>query len=355
MISYDVIEHGKPLQVRLRETPRPQGKEVLVRVTRSGICHSDLHIWDGYFDLGGGNRFYVRDRGCVPPFTVGHEPFGVVEAIGPEVTGVKVGDRRVVYPWIGCGKCAVCEAGQDNYCLAGRFIGVMSQGAYGTHLVVPDAKYLIDATGLDEAYAATLACSGLTAYSAIGKLPELTSRDWVAVIGCGGLGMATIAILRARGIENIVACDVDQTKLDQAVALGARVSLDTRGADAVARLKALTHDNLAGAIDLVGMPTTAELAIGAFRKGGRYIMCGLYGGQITLPLPPLAQRAITVGGSYVGNLAELRELVQLAQSGKLARTPVEVRACSEINRTLDELKAGRVLGRVVIDMETAAA
>ena len=103
------------------------------------------------------------------------------------------------------------------------------------------------------------------------------------------------------------------------------------------------------------MPATAELAIGAFRKGGRYIMCGLYGGQITLPLPPLAQRAITVGGSYVGNLAELRELVLLAQSGKLARTPVEVRACSEINRTLDELKAGRVLGRVVIDMETAAA
>ena len=105
MLSYDVIEHGKPLQVRMRETPRPQGREVLVRVTRSGVCHSDLHIWEGFFDMGGGKKFYVRDRGCIPPFTVGHEPFGVVEAIGPDVTGVKVGDRRLVYPWIGCGKC----------------------------------------------------------------------------------------------------------------------------------------------------------------------------------------------------------------------------------------------------------
>jgi D-arabinose 1-dehydrogenase-like Zn-dependent alcohol dehydrogenase len=354
MISYDVIEHGKPLQARLRETPMPQGREVLVRITRSGICHSDLHIWDGYFDLGGGNRAYVRDRGCVPPFTMGHEPFGVVEALGPEASGVKIGDRRIVYPWIGCGRCASCEAGQDNYCMAGRFLGVLAPGAYGDRVLVPDAKYLVDAEGLDEAYAATLACSGLTAYSAIGKLPELTGRDWVAVLGCGGLGMATIAILRARGVENIVACDIDAGKLAEAMAHGARASLDTRLPDAVAQLKAITGDNLIGAIDLVGMPATAQLAIGAFRKGGRYVMCGLYGGQITLPMPPLAQRALTIGGSYVGNLQELRELVALAQSGKLRRTPVEVRPASEINRSLDELKAGKVLGRVVIDMETAA-
>ena len=81
MISYDIIEHGKPLQKVLKETPKPQGTEVLVRVTRAGVCHSDLHIWDGYFDWGGGKRFYVKERGCVPPFTLGHEPFGVVESV----------------------------------------------------------------------------------------------------------------------------------------------------------------------------------------------------------------------------------------------------------------------------------
>ena len=83
MFSWQVTEHGKPLQKVLQDTPRPSGTEVLVRVTRAGVCHSDLHIWDGYFDWGGGKRFYVKDRGCVPPFTLGHEPFGVVEAMGP--------------------------------------------------------------------------------------------------------------------------------------------------------------------------------------------------------------------------------------------------------------------------------
>ena len=122
MISYQFMEHGKPLQQVLQETPKPQGTEVLVRITRSGVCHSDLHIWDGYFDWGGGKKFYVKDRGCVPPFTLGHEPFGVVEAIGKKAKGVKVGQKKLVFPWIGCGKCAVCKAGKDNYCVSGARI-----------------------------------------------------------------------------------------------------------------------------------------------------------------------------------------------------------------------------------------
>jgi len=73
MISYQIIEHGKPLQKIISEKPEPKGNEVLMRITRSGVCHSDLHIWDGYFDLGGGKRFYVKERGCIPPFTLGHE------------------------------------------------------------------------------------------------------------------------------------------------------------------------------------------------------------------------------------------------------------------------------------------
>src|SRR6266516_1463807 len=189
MISYQVIEHGKPLQKVLASTPEPKGSEVLVRITRADVCHSDLPIWKGYFDLGGGKRFYVKERGCVPPFTLGHEPRGIVEALGPSVSkvskGVKVGQKRLVHPWIGCGKCAVCKAGQDNYCVSGtRFLGVNRPGAYSTHLLVPDPKYLLDASGIDEAFAATLACSGLTAYSASAKLPLLAREDRVAIIGC---------------------------------------------------------------------------------------------------------------------------------------------------------------------------
>ncbi len=358
MISYDIIEHGKPLQRVLRDTPTPSGTEVLVRVTRSGVCHSDLHIWDGYFDLGGGQRFYVKDRGCVPPFTLGHEPLGVVEAFGPDAQaaaqGLAIGQKRIVYPWIGCGKCAVCLAGQDNYCVSGtRYLGVNRSGAYASHVLIPHPRYLVDASGLDEAFAATLACSGLTTYSAAAKLPALSPSDWVAVIGCGGLGMVGISVLRAKGVTNIVACDVDETKLAAARQLGAAQTLDTRAPDASAQLAKLAGGSLAGAIDLVGMPATAQMALGALRKGGRYVLCGLYGGELKFPLPPIAQRAIGIIGSYVGNLQELKEVVALAQAGKLTAGPVTTRPAGDVNAVLEELKAGRVLGRVVLDMERA--
>lgn len=353
MISYEISEHGKPLQKVVRETPRPTGTEVLVRVTRSGVCHSDLHIWDGYFDLGGGKRFYVKERGCVPPFTMGHEPFGVVEAIGPRAKGTRIGQRRLVFPWIGCGKCPVCRDGLDNYCLNQRFVGVMRPGAYSTHLLVPHPRYLVDAGGLDEAFASTLACSGLTAYSAIGKLPKLNARDWVAVVGCGGLGLVAVSILKAVGIRNVIACDVDPGKLDAAKRLGAKKMLDTRAPDAAQQLQRLAGGYLAAAIDFVGMPATHAVAYPALRKGGRYILCGLFGGEITLAMPPIAQRAVAVMGSYVGSLQELKAVVALAKKGKLKPTPVSTRPAAEVNAVLDELKAGKVLGRTVLDFEHA--
>ena len=349
MISYQVTEHGKPLQKVMHETPKPQGTEVLVRITRSGVCHSDLHIWDGYFDLGGGKRFYVKDRGCVPPFTLGHEPFGVVEALGPKAKGVKVGQKRIVFPWIGCGKCAVCKEELDNYCVSGtRFLGVNRAGAYSSHVLVPHPKYLVDSSGVDDAFAATLACSGLTTYSAAAKLPKLGPRDWVAVIGCGGLGLICISVLRAKGVKNIIGCDVDEGKLAAARKQGTKLTLDTRAPDAVQKLQALAMGSLAGAVDLVGMPATAMLGLGALRKGGRYVICGLFGGEITHPLPPFAQRAIGLQGSYVGNLRELKEVVALAKRKKLKATPVATRPAEDVNAILAELKAGKVLGRVVL-------
>ena len=355
MISYQIIEHGRPLQKVLSETPKPQGSEVLMRVTRAGVCHSDLHIWEGYFDLGGGKRFYVKERGCVPPFTLGHEPFGVVAALGPAAAkaarGVKVGDKRLVYPWIGCGKCAVCKAGQDNYCVSGsRYLGVNRPGAYATHVLVPDAKYLIDTRGIDDAFAATLACSALTTYSAAAKLPQLGAKDELAVLGCGGLGLIGISVLRAQGAKNIVACDIDDAKLAVAAKLGAKRTINTRASEAPEQLR-----GIAGALDFVGSPATAMLGIGALRKGGRYIICGLYGGELVHPLPPIAQRAIGIVGSYVGSLQELKEVVALAKKGKLKPLPVATRPGTEANAALEDLKAGRIVGRVVLDFEMVDA
>ena len=351
MLSWQIIEHGKPLQKVLSETPKPQGSEVLVRITRAGVCHSDVHIWEGYFDLGGGKRFYVKERGCVPPFTLGHEPFGVIEALGPRARGVRVGQKKIVYPWIGCGKCAVCKAGQDNYCVSGiRFLGVSRPGAYSTHLLVPDPKYLVDSGGVEDGFAATLACSGLTAYSAAAKLPEIGPRERVAVLGCGGLGLIGVSVLRAKGAKHVIACDIDETKLAAAARLGAKETVNTREPDAAQKLQ-----GIAAAIDFVGSPATAALGIGALRKGGRYVICGLYGGELVHPLPPIAQRAIGIVGSYVGSLKELKEVVALAKRREIRPAPVEVRPAHEAARALDDLKAGRVLGRIVLDFEGVVA
>jgi D-arabinose 1-dehydrogenase-like Zn-dependent alcohol dehydrogenase len=351
MLSWEIVEHGKPLQKALKETPKPQGTEVLMRITRAGVCHSDLHIWDGYFDLGGGKRFYVKERGCVPPFTLGHEPFGVVEALGPRARGVRVGQKKLIYPWIGCGKCAVCKAGQDNYCVSGtRFLGVNRPGAYSTHVIVPDPKYLLDTAGIDDSFAATLACSAVTAYSAASKLPKLGKSDAVAVLGCGGLGLIGISILKAQGVRPIIGCDIDDTKLAAAKKLGANATVNTRDSQALQQMQ-----GVAAAIDFVGSPTTAALGIAALRKGGRYVICGLYGGELVHPLPPIAQRAIGIVGSYVGSLQELKEVVALAKKRKIRPTPIETRPADAANAALEDLKAGKVLGRVVLDFESVAA
>ena len=124
MLSYDVVEWGKPLEQRERETPVPKGTEVLIKLKYCGVCHSDVHIRDGYFDLGGGKRLNMSERGMNPPVTLGHEPFGTVIAAGPDASDAPLGADRLIFPWIGCGECVRCQEGLDNYCMAPNMIGI---------------------------------------------------------------------------------------------------------------------------------------------------------------------------------------------------------------------------------------
>ena len=346
MISYDVTEWGQPLQKALRETPQPQGTEVLLRVKYCGVCHSDVHIRDGYFDLGGGKKFHMSQRGMKPPITMGHEPFGTVLSAGPEAQDVPIGQDRLVYPWTGCGSCARCQEGQDNWCATPRYLGIQKSGGYADHIVVPHPKYLVDATGIDPQFAPILACSGLTTYSAVRKLMPCSPKDWIVLMGAGGLGLMAVSMLRALGHENIAVCDIDARKWDAAREVGAKEVFDPSKPDTAEKLMALAG-GVWGVADFVGAESTATLGLAVLRKGGRYVVVGLFGGEIPLSLVPTAQRALTIQGSYVGSLQELKEVVQLAQAGKIKPIPTATCTLDEVSGVLDQLKVGTVIGRVV--------
>jgi D-arabinose 1-dehydrogenase-like Zn-dependent alcohol dehydrogenase len=279
--------------------------------------------------------------------TLGHEPFGTVIAAGPEANGAPIGQDRLVCPWTGCGTCARCREGMDNHCMAPRWIGVQRAGGYADHLLVPHPRYLVDTAGIDSAWAATLACSGLTTYSAVSKLTPIPRDEWVAVLGAGGLGLMAIGMLRALGHERIVAVDIDETKLGAARETGAAAVVDGRAPDAAQKLQQIAGGPLYGAVDLVNNTATATLGLGALRKGGKIIMVGLYGGEVPLSLVAVVQRALSIIGSSVGTVAELKQVVELARAGKLKQIPIEKRPLSDVSRTLDELKAGSIVGRVV--------
>ena len=352
MKSYDVAEWGRPLQARLRDTPVPTGNEVLLKLTHCGVCHTDVHVREGYFDLGGGIKLSLADRGIKPPVTLGHEPVGVVAAFGNKVQGVQVGQTYLINPWIGCGICRMCAAGLDNLCQTMRSVGFGSQGGFATHLLIRDPKFLVNIDGLRPEQAAPLACSGLTTYSAIKKLLPIEPSEWVAVIGCGGLGLMAIAVLRGLGHERVIACDIYDHKLDAAREHGAAATCNIKS-DGVTRLIEIAGGQIYGILDFVGSPTTASLAAPTLRKGGRYVVSGLFGGAATVPIPVLAMREIAYFGSFVGNtsdLIDLVDLVDLVKQGRVRLPEVQSRPLAMAEQSLTELAAGKIIGRVVLEI-----
>ncbi len=354
MRAWAVVEHGAPLRCVELPDPVPTGTEVVVEVTRCGVCHSDLHLWHGGYDLGGGRWLSVRDRGLVLPAAPGHEIVGRVARLGPDAAGlgVAVGDDRVVYPWIGCGGCAYCLAEQDNLCSAQRSLGVAVNGGFGRLVRVPHPRYLLPFDGVDASLAATYACSGLTAYSAARKVLPLPSGTNVVLIGAGGLGLAAIAVLRALGHDAIVAVDVGEAKRRSALDAGARAAVDGGATDAADRLTALGP--IGAVIDFVGSDATAALGLSVLPKAGRLVLVGIGGGELTLSVAGTIFRAHSIQGSLTGSIAELRDVLRLAREGRLAPTPVRDVPKDQANDAMTALDRGEVTGRIVL-VEPAGA
>lgn len=358
MEGYAITQYKCPLEKITKPMPEPRGREVLLAVTHAGVCHSDLHLQEGGYDLGSKGSLDFASRGMVLPIIPGHEVVGRIVAMGDDAakSGLALGDVRLLDPWLGCGECEYCLADDQNMCLKMKSVGAHMDGGYASHLLVPDFQYLVDIEGLDPALAATYACSGLTVYSGIRKLMPLRSEQTVVVIGAGGLGLNAVAVLKALGQDQICVVDNDAGKLDFAKAQGASVTV-LASADSAATSAAIIEacgGLVLRVLDTVNAGPTAEFAFNALSKNGKLVQIGLFGGELRLPLPLMPGKMATLQGSFVGGLADLKAVIELAKKGLLPPIPVELRPMDQASNALDDLRNGKVTGRIVLTNEEPA-
>src|ERR1051325_10285926 len=252
MRSQAVVEFGSPLKEIEAPPPEPKGSEVLLEVHHAGVCHSDVHIHDGYFDLGAGNRLPLK----LPlPHTMGHEIEGKVIAVGPEAQGVTDGVRYAVFPWIGCGQCAACVRDEENLCVGRpRQLGCSPgiAGGYATHVLVPHPKYLLDYGDTPPQLAAAYMCSGLTAFGAMKKVGEPGPDYQIVVLGCGGVGIMGVEFARALYGKSPIAADIVDTHLEAAKKAGAAAAYNPKDPAAAKQLLADTKGGAYAVVDFVG-------------------------------------------------------------------------------------------------------
>jgi D-arabinose 1-dehydrogenase-like Zn-dependent alcohol dehydrogenase len=345
--ALQIVEFGQPLELRCDPVPSPRGTEVLLEVISTGVCHTDLHLQEGYYDLGSGNRFSIAERGLHLPHTPGHEIVGEVVALGPDAAGVEVGDKRVVYPWIGCGLCANCKDGAELLCSSSQALGTRRSGGFTDFIVIDHPRYLVSFGDMSPDLACTYACSGITAYSALLKAGRTTrTLRKLLLIGAGGVGLAAVAIAKATLDAEITVTDLDDRKLDAAVAMGADRVVK---ADASAQGAASSLTGMDAVIDFVGSGSTFRTGVDALALGGSMIIVGLFGGDIRFSVATLPIKLVTLQGSYVGTLEEFTELMQLARTGAIRPLPHMRMDLEQANEALSKLRSGGVIGRIVLN------
>jgi alcohol dehydrogenase, propanol-preferring len=321
--------------------PAPQGSEVLVEVAAAGLCRTDIHIMSS-------------PPGAYPytlPFTLGHETAGRVAALGPGASGVAEGDPVVVYSRWGCGSCWQCANGRDNACARTQCGphggGLGRDGGLAEYLLVPSARYLVPAPGLDPVSAAPLTDAALTAYHAVKlSLPQLRTGSTALVLGVGGLGHMAIQVLKAISPARIVAVDVRSAALELASVAGADAVLSADGLTPEDVRAEVGPDGATVALDFVGNEATLALAAGSVAQGGDVTFVGRGGGELRVA-PGLIPYECTVRMPTWGTLAELAEVVALASAGAI-RSEAEVCGLDEAVGAYGKLRRGEVLGRAVV-------
>jgi propanol-preferring alcohol dehydrogenase len=345
-----IVKPNESLEVQQLETPKPRGSQVLIRVESSGVCHSDIHLWEGGYEGPGGQLLKTTERGVKYPLTPGHEIAGIVDSLGEEAEGFTKKDKVLVYPWIGEGLCPACRIGQENLCDKPRSLGVYTDGGYAEYVLVPSYKYLVKIDEQMETNAsATLSCSALTAYGAV-KNTNLKPDDNVVIVGAGGLGLMAMQLAKATGGAKIIAMDLDDEKLGAAKKNGADSIINSKKEDPVKAVMELTDKMGADAvIDFVNASKTVEADMQFLRRRAKLVLVGLFGGELKLSLVSMPTRAYRLIGSYTGTLSDMVELVSLARRGVIKPLVSNRFKLDQATEALTMLKEGKIIGRGVIN------
>jgi alcohol dehydrogenase, propanol-preferring len=345
-----IVKPKESLEIQELQTPKPKGSQVIVKVHSSGVCHSDIHLWEGGYEGPHGLFLKTTDRGVKYPLTPGHEVAGTIDSLGEQVDGFSKNEKVLVFPWIGEGLCPACRDGEENLCDNPRSLGIYTDGGYAEYVLVPSYKYLVKIDdGIDIDAAATLSCSALTAYGAV-KNTNLTPNDNVVIVGTGGLGLMAIQLAKAITGSRIIAMDLDDEKLKEAKENGADNTINSKKEDPVKAIMELTDKLGADAvIDFVNASKTVETDMQFLRRRARLVLVGLFGGELKLSLVSMPTRAYRLIGSYTGSIADLIELVSLAERGVIKPIISNRFKLDQATEALTMLKEGKILGRGVIN------
>jgi len=345
-----IVKLNEPLQVQELQTPTPKGTQVLIKVQSSGVCHSDVHAWEGYYEGIDGQTLKTTDRGIKYPLTPGHEFAGIVDSLGDQAEGFSKNEKVLVYPWIGEGLCPACRIGQENLCDKHRSLGIYTDGGYAEYALVPSYKYLVKlGDDMDTDTSAPLSCAGLTSYGAV-KNANLKPDDNVVIVGTGGLGLMAIQLTKAVTGAKIIAVDLDDQKLDVAKKNGADIIINSKQEDPVKVIMELTDKLGADAvIDFVNASKTVETDMQFLRRRARLVLVGLFGGELKLSLVSMPTRAYRLIGSYTGTISDLIELVSLAKRGVIKTVVSQRFKLEQATEALSMLKEGKIIGRGVIN------
>lgn len=333
-----VTEFNQPLQIKDVEIPKVSPGKVLVKMIATGVCHTDLHAMHG-------------DWPIKPslPFIPGHEGVGEVVEIGEGITHLKIGDK-VGIPWLysACGHCDHCYAGWETLCKQQQNSGYSVNGSFAEYCLA-DGEYVgVIPDGVDLFEIAPILCAGVTVYKGL-KMTEAKTGDWVAISGIGGLGHVAVQYAKTMGF-NVVAIDVDDSKLTLAKELGADVVVNAVKSNVKEEVAKATGEGCHGVLVTAVSPKAFEQAVSIIRRGGTMVLNGLPPGKFDLSIFDMVLDGITVRGSIVGTRLDLKEALDIAARGKV-KAHISVEPLENINDIFDRMEHGKIDGRIVIDFK----